>query len=331
MLRFWNPLLLRFLRRDPGEIERRAAGFAIRGEHGRGLVARLGQAFLGGYNAMLELPSLERVSEAAAQVEPHFRPFFFEGAAMGYLPRGYLSSGFRLQSAERDLLQMDPGYRYLYYVGLGFWMAMRHPGQADAIESLGPHLDPMYVPLCYDGFGFKVGFFDYPRHPERARALLGRVPVEHRRAAQQGFGRSLFFVFMEDETGFRRERDEVHRDLRMDREQGRSLALAFTGVDRPRGIEEYLEHAADETELSARLTGVTWALTAREMNDRAYFQRCMADATDGWRDLFLRLPGLCLQALQQSAHYSEWQERSRDAALAAYRMTQGARRAHRSA
>lgn len=330
MWRFWNPLLLRLLRRDPREIERRAAGFAIRDEHGRRLVAHLGQAFLGGYNAMLELPSLEQVSEAAMQVDPHFRPFYFEGAAMGYLPRGYLAGGFRPQTAERDLLQMDPGFRYLYYVGLGFWMAMRHPGRPDAIESLGQHLDPMYLPLCYDGFGFKVGFFDFPRHPQKARALLGRVPAEHRRAAQQGFGRSLFFVFMEDEAAFRRERDEAHRDLRMEREQGRSLALAFTGADRPRGIEEYLEQAADEAELSARLTGVTWALTARQMNDRAYFQRCMAGASDGARDLFLLLPGLCLQALQQSADYDEWQQRSRDAALKAYRLALGKRRAHGS-
>ncbi len=331
MLRFWNPLLLRLLHRDPGEIERRAAGFAIHSERGRRLVAHLGQAFLGGYNAMLELPSLERVSQAAAQVDPHFRPFFFEGAALGYLPRGYLSSDFRPQRVERDLLQMDPGFRYLYYVGLGFWMALRHPRRPAAIESLGRHLDPMYVPLCYDGFGFKVGFFDYPRRPERARKLLELVPAEHRSAAQQGFGRSLFFVFMEDEAAFRRERDEVSGDLRMAREQGRSLAVAFTGVDRPRGIEVYLEQAADEAELSARLTGVTWALTAREMNDRAYFQRCMADATDDWRDLFLQLPGLCLQALQQSATYGEWQERSRDAVLTAYRRAPGGRRASENA
>jgi len=330
MLRFWNPLLLRLLQRNPGEIERRAAGFAIRGERGRRLVAHLGQAFLGGYNAMLELPSLQHVSAAAAQVDPHFRPFFFEGAAMGYLPRGYLSSEFRPQRVERDLLQMDPGFRYLYYVGLGFWMALRHPRRPEAIESLARHLDPMYVPLCYDGFGFKVGFFDYPRHPERARELLALVPPEHRHAAQQGFGRSLFFVFMEDEAAFQRERDEVQGDLRMAREQGRSLAVAFTGVDRPRGIEEYLEQAANEAELSARLTGVTWALTAREMNDRSYFQRCMADASNHWRDLFARLPGLCLQALQQSAGYDEWQERTRDAALAEYRQTHGDHRAHGS-
>ncbi len=320
MLRFWNPLLLRLLQRNPDEIEKRAAGFAIQDERGRRLVSRLGRAFLGGYNAMLKLPSLQQVSEAAAQVDPHFRPFFFEGAAMGYLPRGYLSRGFRLQQAERDLLQMDPGFRYLYYVGLGFWMALRHPRRPAAIENLARYLDPMYVPLCYDGFGFKVGFFDYPRHPERARKLLALVPAEYRRAAQQGFGRSLFFVFMEDEVAFRRERDKMSGQLRMAREQGRSLAVAFTGVDRPRTIENHLEQATDEEELSARLTGVTWALTAREMNDRSYFRRCMAGASDHWRDLFTRLPGLCLKAQQQSANYDEWQERSRDAALREYRL-----------
>jgi len=90
---------------------------------------------------------------------------------------------------------MDPAFLYLYYVGLGFWYGIRHPRDPALLERLHPHLDPMYLPLCYDGFGFKVGFFDHVRNPE-ARRRLDRCPGEYLSAAHQGFGRSLFFVYM---------------------------------------------------------------------------------------------------------------------------------------
>ena len=130
------PFVLPWLRRDPGEIARRAASFRIQTDDGRQLVASLGAAFLQGYNAMLEQSSTREVAELGLSVPAHFRPFFFEGAAMGYLPRGYLSSGFGIDSAERELLAMNPGFRYLYYVGLGFWLGIR--GRPSSILRLTP-------------------------------------------------------------------------------------------------------------------------------------------------------------------------------------------------
>ncbi len=309
--------LRRLLERDPGEIERRAAGFSIASPEGRRLVARLGEAFIGGYNAMLRLESPGRVAGQGALVDPHFRPFFFEGAAMGYLPRGYLSRGFSRDSAERDLLQMHPGFLYLYYVGLGFWIAMRHPRRPSSIESLREHLDPMYLPLCYDGFGFKIGFFDYPgRHA--ARGLLDRCPAERRAAIYQGFGRSLFFVYMDDEASFLRERDAERGRHREDMEFGRSLALAFTGIDRPQTIAAHVAAARDEGELGARLTGITWALTAREMSDPDYFHRCVARAPEGWGPLLSGFPAICRKAFSESTSYAEWQSKTRAGVAGAY-------------
>ena len=82
-----RPLILPFLRRDEAEIARQAERFRIETDAGKALIAKLGQAFIGGYNAMLESESPAQVAERGMQVPSHFRPFFFEGAAMGYLPR----------------------------------------------------------------------------------------------------------------------------------------------------------------------------------------------------------------------------------------------------
>jgi len=316
-------LVRRFLGRDPNEVARAASRFAIGTDAGRQLVSHLGEAFIGGYNAMLELGAPPDVAARGLQIDPHFRPFFFEGAAMGYLPRGYASRGHRPAHAEQDLLEMHAGFRYLYYVGLGFWYGFRHPRNPAKLEALAPHLDPMYMPLCYDGYGFKVGFFDYPRRRE-VRGLLDRVPQERRSAIYQGFGRSLFFVYMDDPEGFVRERDAAEEPLRDDLELGRSLAVGFTGTDRPASLADHIETASDDSERAARLTGITWALAAREMNDADYFRRCIAKAGDEWRELFLRLPALCRGALEESGSYREWQERTRAAAVSAYRSSRPA-------
>jgi hypothetical protein len=312
-----GPLLRRFLMRDPAEIAVRARPFHIATSEGRALVGTLGEAFLLGYNTMLTAPSTAEVAARGRDVEAHFRPFYFEGAAMGYLPRGYLSTGYTPANAERDLLAMDPAYRYLYYVGLGFWFGMRHPRRPESLRALEAVIDPLYYPLCYDGYGFKMAFFDHARDP-RAIARLERCPAEHRPAIYQGFGRALFFVHMDDEPGYRRLAAGVPAERRADIELGRSLATGFTGLDRPLRILQHLRSSADETELGARLTGVTWALTARAMNDPAHYQTCL-DRVDDRSAAFLRtLPPLCTEALHASASYFEWQRRTRDAALRAH-------------
>jgi len=309
-------MLLRALRRDPAEIARRSAGFDIRTDAGRSLVASVGNAFLGGFNAMLSAPSMAEVASEGSRVEPHFRPFFFEGAAMGYAPRGYIWGGHTAAEAERSLITMHPAYRYLYYVGLGFWHGIRH-GRVSSLTSLQPHVDSIYFPLCYDGFGFKMGFYDYPRRPRLTLARLGSCPQEHLFALHQGFGRALYFVFMDDEPGLIRLREAFPAERRRDLEFGRSLALAFTRADQPEALARHLTTSTEEY-LTPRLAGVTWALTAREMNDAGYFARCLGTASPATRELLAQLPRLCLGALQESSSYLEWQTKTSRAAAEAF-------------
>ena len=171
MRALWRGPLLRLLRRSPEEIAGRARRFRIHGQDGRDLVAGVGSAFIGGFNAMLGNATLAEVAAQGSGVTPHFRPFYFEGAAMGYLPRRFLRRGPSLQHAERDLLAMNPAFRYLYYVGLGFWYGMTTRRGPASLLTLAPYLDPIYYPLCYDGFGFKMAFYDDAADPKTLRRL----------------------------------------------------------------------------------------------------------------------------------------------------------------
>jgi hypothetical protein len=319
-----RPLLIPILRRAPDEVERQLPHFSVSTDEGRHLVADVGSAFLGGYHAMLAARELSEVSALGRKTEPHFAPFFFEGAAMGYLPRATYTPEANPARAESDLLAMDPRFLYLYFVGLGFWYGFRHKSNPGALESLAPFVDPFYMPLCYDGFGFKVAFFDAAKRPA-AREVLSRAPENRRAAIYQGFGRALFFVTMHDEERFRSEQAEAPAEYRNDIESGRSLALAFTGLRRPERILAHLRDAAPD-QLGPRLLGVSWALTAREMNDQEHFDRCLASIDAAGGELLRSLPRRCREAKSASRTYEEWRMKTTAAAREAYAPSREARR-----
>lgn len=313
----WRAPLLALMRRSTGEIEKRSRGFRIAGGNGRTLVSGVGGAFLGGFNAMLARPSLAEVAADGEGVAVHFRPFFFEGAAMGYLPRRALWPGVGRERAEADLLSLSPAYRYLYYVGLGFWFGMRSR-RPHALLAMKPHLDPMHFPLCFDGYGFKRAFYDDGSRPGVLESLADS-PEEFRAPLYQGFGRALHFVFMDDPAGYEALVARAPVGRRLDLEFGRALALGFTRIDRPAALVEHVAAARDDATRAARLGGLTWALTARRMNDESYFRACLAAAPPDAGGLLARLPALCDDAFAASSSYGEWQEKTRVAATEAWR------------
>lgn len=312
-----RPVLLPLLRKNQGLVDEQARRFSVKSEAGRALVAGVGGAFLSGYNVMLGARGLGEVKAAGRAVEPRFSPFFFEGAAMGYLPRGYFTDGAGKAQVEAELLGMDPRFLYLYNVGLGFWFGFRHPSRPATLEALAPHVDPFYFPLCYDGYGFKVGFFDFPGR-ESSLGILDRAPANRRAEIYQGFGRSLHFVCMEDEDRFARAKAGVPAAYRDDVESGRSLAVAFTGINTPEAILRHLAAAADDHALALRLLGVTWALTAREMNDPDYFEQCLATLPPGRRHLLRLLSQRCREARERATSYAAWRVETQDAVMAVY-------------
>lgn len=312
----WRAPLLALMRRSPQEIEKRSRSFRIASDDGRLLVAGVGGAFIGGFNAMISRPSLAQVAVDGEAVAVHFRPFFFEGAAMGYLPRGVLHAGPGRARAEADLLSLGPAYRYLYYVGLGFWFAMRSRRPASLL-AMQPHLDPMHYPLCFDGYGFKRAFYDDGSRPGILESLAD-APEEFRPSLYQGFGRALHFVFMDDAAGFEALVARAPAPRRLDLEFGRALALGFTRIDRPMALVEHAASARDDDVRASRLAGLTWALTARRMNDEAYFRSCIASSPPAVQRLLARLPAECLAAFAASSRYAEWQERTRALAMSAW-------------
>jgi hypothetical protein len=189
----WWRLAFAVFRIGSGRLTVRKLGLLVSAPADVERVNTLLRSFAGGFNAMISRPSSKAWRSYCDSLPVLFEPFANEGAAMGFTLRRL----FRYSAAtfEDQIARAQPGFRYLYYVGLGFWSGMRNH-DPQRLARIVDGLDPMYRYLCYDGYGFKHAFFDPGKSPQG----LGRLAVLEgysRNAAYQGVGRAVFFMFMD--------------------------------------------------------------------------------------------------------------------------------------
>jgi hypothetical protein len=225
------------------------------------------ESFAGGFNRMLTSPSEMGWQKYCQGQSAFLRPFAEEGAAMGYTPRRMFH--YDAADFEARIVKPRPGFRYLYYVGLGFWSGMRNHNAAH-VHQIVEGLDPLHSYLCFDGYGFKVAFFDYPKDSKSLRKL-DAFEGYAQNAAYQGVGRALHFLFMGNLDMVIQHTAELGEHA-LDAAAGLGLAASFINPDR-------LER---EFELGRRLPadwqphfhlGLCFGLKARSINDLDDFEQ----------------------------------------------------------
>jgi hypothetical protein len=230
------------------------------------------QCFAGGFNAVISRPRTLAWRRYCDTAPALYEPFAHEGAAMGFTLRRLFR--YRAGDFEDLVVKPRPGMRYLYYVGLGFWSGMRNHGP-QRLERVVRGLDPLHRYLCYDGYGFKHGFFDYPKDPQCLRRL-DALDGYARNATYQGVGRAFFFRFMDrsdlliDHAG----RLGVHA---RDAAAGMGLAAVFVFPDRLEVARQLGADLPREWHDDFHL-GMCFGLKARSINDPDQFARDLARA-----------------------------------------------------
>lgn len=245
-------------------------GFRVSDPRDIEIVDGIGQAFAGGFNRMIASRSASAWSDFAKQRSAFFRSFAHEGAATGYRLRKPWS--FSPSRFEADLVRTHSGYRHLHYVGLGFFAGMRNH-RPDRLQKIVEELDPLHGMLCWDGYGFKFGFFDFGRNPECV-TRFNRLPGYAANVAYQGLGRSLWFRFMDTP-------DQLVSTLRSfgdyaaDAASGVGLASVFAAIDRPERGLAVIQKLPAEWHRNVQL-GMCFGYKARAINDPEYFAEILA-------------------------------------------------------
>ncbi|MCP4593695.1 MAG: DUF1702 family protein [bacterium] len=222
----WWRVVLSPFRISASRMDMSRLGLRVSSENA-GRVSGILSSFAGGFNAMITGPRWSSWQSFCDSLPMLYRPFAHEGAAMGFVPRSFL--GARPEVFEDRVVKPRPEMRYLYYVGLGFWSGMRDHSPS-RIARMVSGLDPLHGTLCYDGYGFKHGFFDYLRDPgvvAKFEALEGYGT----NAAYQGLGRAFWFLFMDDHAALI-EHISGLGDRGRDVAGGLGLAAVFVNPDR---------------------------------------------------------------------------------------------------
>src|SRR5215213_2987648 len=174
---------------SPEETTFARRGFRLANARARDRLELAGRMFLTGYHEALgEVGPSEKLVSRLNVVEPEFRGFAFEGAAMG------LTLLDQLSLRRRDRLQAllegaGAPHAYMIHVGAGWAFARLQRN----VERASERMDPLLRWLAVDGYGFHEGYFRWRRYLGR-RANPARLSGYGRRVFDQGFGRSLWFV-----------------------------------------------------------------------------------------------------------------------------------------
>ncbi len=235
-----------------------------------GRINQLLASFAGGFNKMLAARSASACRNWCDSLPALYRPFAHEGMAMGYAPRHLFR--YNPSAFEERVVKPGPEFRYLYYVGLGFWSGMRHYGP-QRLAHVVRGLDPLHGYLCYDGYGFKQAFFDY-RDEASVFGRLDALDGYARNAAYQGAGRAFYFLYMDEPEQLIAQILKQRKNA-ADVAGGVGLASVFIYPDRLEVARELAERMPESLRDSFHL-GMCFGLKARSINDREQFERDLA-------------------------------------------------------
>ena len=258
--------------KKPGYLRRFTAGFHFGDQAAAERTTDIASTFLAGYNVLAAGGSQSQVRSRADSVPRYFLPFFYEGAAMGFGPFSW-NTGCGYSAFESFANDLSPTTLYQNYVGFGWWLGTIYHRRSWRIARIISSLDFKYRQLCYEGIGFRSGFLSAGRQVTATDIPRGDTPATQ--AWYQGYGRSLWFVYMGDIAAAVRAVTAIGPSQVNDCVSGLGLGVAFSYLDR---IAD-LEHISREIPAELRADfeqGLSFGWEARQLADPDLFGRYTA-------------------------------------------------------
>jgi hypothetical protein len=163
-------------------------GFPVADPVKRQHLERIIRYFIDGYHWTLEDGRPESIFARLSSIEPEFRGFAYEGAALCFAAFDILFPGKRNRWVTFQQGLGEP-QSFLMHVGYGLALAQLKHRPEEALTRLS---DPGERWLAIDGYGFHSGYFHWRKFlEERAEPL--HLTGYARRAFDQGLGRAMWF------------------------------------------------------------------------------------------------------------------------------------------
>jgi enediyne biosynthesis protein E3 len=205
-------------------------GFHVKDESAKARLERVGQSFLTGYGYAAEARNAGAADLRLRTVEPEYRGFAYEGAAMAFAVRDGLPIGGSRHFSD-FLADTGSSHAYMAYIGMGWAMARLPRFRWSRFQVA----DPLLRWLVLDGYGFHQAYFHTDRYVHRHYQEPDFPwPAESKRwyarhAIDQGIGRALWFVGGTDVAVVTGLINGFPEERRADLFSGTGLAATYAG------------------------------------------------------------------------------------------------------
>lgn len=228
------------------------AGDAAKRDH----LEQVGQVFVYGYHCALDTSAPPALGARLNLVDPAWRGFAFEGAALALALLDQLTPWDRHRWAN-FLAHDGAAHCYMVHVGAGWACARLFWWTERALA----RLDPLLRWLVVDGYGFHEGYFHARRSVER-QVRPAKLSGYALRAFDQGLGRSLWFMHGADAARVAAATAAFAPARQADLWSGIGLACAYAGGgDRATLAELWSLAAAHRAQVAQ---GAAFAAQARQ-------------------------------------------------------------------
>jgi hypothetical protein len=221
-------------------------GFEVKDAASRNLLETIGETFLTGYSYAAEARIPLDAEGRLETVEPRFRGFAYEGAAMGFAVRDGLPGGSG-RNVATFLAGRGDAHVYMVYVGVGWAMARLPRFRWSRLHAP----DPLLRWLLLDGYGFHQAYFRTRRYVhEQYREPRFPWPADGprwyaNRVIDQGIGRATWFVGGADAIRVASLLDAFPEHRRPDLYSGAGLAATYAGGADEAELRWFWQHAGD--------------------------------------------------------------------------------------
>ncbi|MBU8772033.1 DUF1702 family protein [Cytobacillus oceanisediminis] len=228
------------------------------------------KSFLSGSNETLRIAlNMNRLRNfLEVNFSSYYKGFAYEGVGMGFGIRAEFSFN-KAKTFEKYIKKLSPNHIYQFYVGLGWWLLIRHGYQEDKYEKWFKKLCKKYFLITLDGVGFKTGLYSNKKN-DWSFKKFDHFKNDYQRVCFQGFGRSIWF---QSEFQIKESMKKLHlvpEEYRKDAASGLGLAVAYSFFDQLSQafiIYDSIPHPLK----SAFAQGMSFGLEARRLQDPNYW------------------------------------------------------------
>lgn len=235
------------------------------------LANEIAHGMIEGFVSVMNDDTAERIGERTRQMDGFERPFYHEGLGMGMAAALDAETAASFQGFAQQIARIDRNFNRLHLAGAGMWFGLESSRGVETVIRAFDWLGPFGAAYAYEGYGFAQVLFHLKTNP-LVLELGTKLPPLHAHSFYHGAGRAFWILGADDMAALKSRVEMVPASYRGDAYSGFGMGVAFTRVDRPTALGDFLAKAGADVDAAEVATGAVMGYTIRDLGDPTYVE-----------------------------------------------------------